>query len=455
MNFLARMWRTRWFRIPLTLSALVLFAGVSIAWIGILNYYESLTPPQFSVWTTEERDDFGFTSIDPISFHPIDLFSLQGSPLVFCSFILTTTNIAPKSKTLCAMAVVDLDRAKRIFYAEWTNTTVPKSPSSIIQEWNHLFIRNAFTVDGHPFIQLRKKREQLSPLLPPAISVWIPFIHPIYTRNFLFDTQGNAQAISEDSTLVIPRGYATNATLSPDPMRKTETRPQSVDLIEYQAKGLHRDIISTVKNLVINRPSFPRKIAEHCYLIADDQNRDFYLVQTQPPLARRFNFSDVFQMTNSIDSITQSTPCHSLTLPTDPFPLFCLSSLGYPVFRIHFDRLEKGEVRDIFELTGENYTLKPFVAMRNNQVLLFDNADRYYRREEPNLELWMSEREDRFSQTGRFPPPKKIYTFLTKAQRYEVLDSERLLVSIDSAIWTIRWDGTDLKQVFPRVNKED
>jgi len=87
-------------------------------------------------------------------------------------------------------------------------------------------------------------------------------------------------------------------------------------------------------------------------------------------------------------------------------------------------------------------------------VLLFDNAERYYRREESNLELWMSEREDRFSQTGWFPAPRKMTTLPTNAQLYGVLDSERLLMAIDSAIWTIRWDGTDLKQVFPKVKEK-
>lgn len=448
-NFLTRIRRNRWFWIPMIHVVLVFFLAATIGWIHVLNYFDSLKPPQFTIWSTEERDDFGFSYTDPHNLYLTNMYSLNGSPLIACYFELAAKNFPTRDEKLYAMAVVDAVRAKRVFYAEWTNTSFQESQYSTKYKSDGLIIFNAFSKNGRPFFHAVKEHYHRLPLAPLAIPNWMPFIHLGYTRHFLLDTQGNAQSLSIDSFSPLPRGYATISSLPVPKTRESVNTPQSIDLIEYQADGLQLREIGYAANLKGVWTSYTQRISEHGYIIANFVDKDFFLVQTQPPLARQFNFTDLLPMTSAPNSIIQDIPYQLLTQPTDPFPLIVLTSSGFPVFHIKLDRLEKGEVRDIFTLAGENYAFAPKTAIHENRALLFDGF--IEGQVQNGYALWISKREDRPSSAMWFPPPQIAYTFLTQARFYQPLDSERLLVDINSEIWTIRWDGTDLKKVFPRV----
>lgn len=129
-----------------------------------------------------------------------------------------------------------------------------------------------------------------------------------------------------------------------------------------------------------------------------------------------------------------------------------------PILRIHIDKITNGPLSEIVEFIGNCDEYLPQQAIANDSVILF-NENHY---------LWGYDFNP--------PQPKSTWTYsiarfqdrshlgsietITAALPHETtdyisrsdfpFDDDHFLLAFDKAFYTLRWDGTEIKRVFPR-----
>ncbi|MEW6235679.1 MAG: hypothetical protein AB1656_09860 [Candidatus Omnitrophota bacterium] len=128
---------------------------------------------------------------------------------------------------------------------------------------------------------------------------------------------------------------------------------------------------------------------------------------------------------------------------------------GFPVFEIQAAAVTSKDVKKIFKLIGYKHAHRPFAAAQNNEVVLF--ADYEWDSDVYNEGFHLKKEELYYSSRRLNRTPGAIsgeYHAVSLPQGFkffskQTIDGKYLIFYSDNALWRMRWNGENLKKVFP------
>ncbi|MBN2326384.1 MAG: hypothetical protein JXR73_04455 [Candidatus Omnitrophica bacterium] len=232
-------------------------------------------------------------------------------------------------------------------------------------------------------------------------------------------------------------------------------------LLQYQLRGNDLELNgewNEIGDSLMQLCSLPN----HGFVFTNQRRKTIVFLQQKEPRIRSFGLQSVFAdlpalpdeggLQDSLSSLSwQLIP---LSVGSKSPMLAYFLAPGFPIFEIHLDRLAAGSEKEVFRFLGFSPYCRPFVSLRQNQVLLFSNT-LMRRSRDLSVDAPLFACEKRASgwpvEYGMLFQPQPISLPASIQRICEIpLDDEHLLGCSREAFWRIRCDGAAADPVFTR-----
>lgn len=438
----------------------LVFTFLVILGLGFVASY-IFDPPYRPAITIEatEADDFGIPRELLSGYELQSLKPLAHSPYVYCQFASPEKNDSMDRRIHVWGFLIDTARGRRILSVKWDNFRLwPR-------EEQEIRLTESFVMNGEPqllfacfhiaypdwFTRIRGKYSSLERSLG-----WLFVRHP--TTQYQVVRSG------------ILRKYRTYPKILYPSSQVADTFTGGDSSIGFMSEFIFSSGHFMKKNSW-NGAKLPFScvpVENRAYLGMDLGKKAFiFFLRDDPPSVREVAWEAIYTLYPQLRREKVESRAHSMqppqiapltTQPGQPCLLF-VSELppARPVVEIQADQLAAGSPRDIFKIVGDFLPIPPLAAMRNNEILVF--APRI--NTQPDIigaeTLFVTEREKNpdgsWGRFGMEPTAVPLPPSPSPRQFSRVpLDAEHLLFYRDQALWTVRWDGMEEKQVFPPVH---
>lgn len=439
--------------------------------IPVVTVYMSRLPPlKFDALSTEERDNLD----DIPTFHLLNsqkefyslekCYPLANAPYVYCHFINDLTDKDSKGfRFQFKDKVIDIDKGKIVLGFDWENW----SPKVDYNRYSRSQVENKglYLSNNQPqFLLTRQARhipDFVQTLGDPFESVLRHLVRPRWEM-WTVDLSGKTTKLTEPPEFF----YYDQSSFQPIDFTKVLAIGSNL-LYEYEIQnGALKETHHWPEPVLVTCPLFHLPDGGYLY---NKWNKNSVLILHR-------NAPQTIQL--SLDSLVKLLPS-----PPDHFPkklilvpitfakgttvLAYLHAPNYPIFEIRLDRLEEKALENRVRFLGYGVNWKPQIALNDNRTILFHQADiaipqkdgtylfpKYYKVGNFFAYNLSYAQTDSLPQSPTIDSASSFVSYLLPDPLLDVsnipLDDSRLLAHTETTFWTFKWDGTDIRQVFPR-----
>lgn len=429
--------------------------------VGALSYL-LCSPPPFSLanFSKTEFDNWDAISLD--RYHLTSVYPVGGLPYIYCEFQRPgdLEDRARKVNTGRNKAVlIDWKIGKIVFQGDWDMFSIiggGLSDSSYDADCKGLYLEN----EKPRLLFSRNVRVvpdflKWSGILPDFFfGFMVKLNHELWTA----DLEGNLTKLKDSSS---PYLYSQTSRRS---LKQSHALGMSWDLLaEYEIREgklrkTHRwPEIVHVASIII-------QLLDGGYLLNQPGLKCCAFLHREHPQIVKFDYASLLKLLPVIpphEEINEALIPIS-TAKTNSL-LAYLAIPGYPIFEFKTDKFEQPEIKEKVRFLGFGGDCRPFWAFDENRQIVFirnrfEQANDTFR--------WNFSRPEfvchRIStaQTDRLPQDviANATSYFTQHILPEPLvfmnaiplDDAHLLAYQDKTFWSVKWDGTDIQQIFPR-----
>lgn len=445
----------------ITLFALIIFAILG----GIVAYQKWIANSDhldFPTISNEKLD--GFEAVNPNEYE-IYVRPVYSSPYIRCGFSKRLNADEDEERKKVIEYIIDIEKGETIFHAEWVNESEihRNSNSRSNRSWSFhpRFINNELKINFYydqyePFKSVLLPFQTHSTVLREEQSfneMWIlndnyKFVQIPNHLSRVFSKQlpNSSQffyAGIEDQTQEFPP-YTYHIAIYDFINNTFNLARQWKTKFKLQYKGdywflsqLKSDIFLAHNNTV------------HTSIFVVDNDEMPYRIIDWSERAGLANQTDLFQFR-----------FRTLTNPGDETSLLYMEK-EKTVYEVDYDQLIDGSFEETFKPVLQNLEKYPWFVFDHDRFILFQNPDIYqedydnpfhgYQIEEhPFAYYERTVNED--GTFGAFSTEQKTITVDETPRKYcyNPLDNEHILYISEGAIWSMKWDGTEHKKLFPK-----
>lgn len=201
--------------------------------------------------------------------------------------------------------------------------------------------------------------------------------------------------------------------------------------------------------------AFITPLRNHHYLMFDFQNRRYNFFRFSKKESSRFFTKPELDGLLSVNRVPNQYGIYKIKSAdfSDQPELIKFSADGKTIniCAVHEEQIEKGELKDIFELLGVEIQMTPDMVLENNNVLI--EMKQLNVNHKPKLYYLKREMDDngKLIWLETVPTEIQLPDYIERVSRYPY-DDTHILMYGNNALWTMKYDGTELQQIFPKVD---
>lgn len=196
-------------------------------------------------------------------------------------------------------------------------------------------------------------------------------------------------------------------------------------------------------------------LRNHHYLMYDFHNSRYNFYQANKKESSRFITKQDLDGLLPVKGVTNQTAINKIRsaefLDKPNLIKFSHDKKTNNICAVHEDRIGNGEIKDIFEVVGTEIQMNPDMAFDHNRVLV--EVKQLNMEHRPKMYLTERKQDSNGKQNMFDPSPTeiKLPEYIEHISRHPY-DDMNILMYGNNALWTMKYDGTELKQIFPKVD---
>jgi len=433
------------------------------------NRLDQMSSLAFDSLTTNETNDVGpFNSPENEDCKNLSLltefYPIPQSPYIYCHFVFFFTASENSNNKYDVDIVIDIEKGKRVLRAEWKNYNFSKG--NMRRYHKYVFNYGALqTNDGLCLVYTRSE----NPI--PARKQKLGFLVDLFLNNpsspnkeiWTLNLQGELKKIVNVPTF--------------------DLRPR----LFYRSFDISR-LAGKINNLSKKNELHDYKIENDSLVQSDQWNEDYdgqflfglpgggYLINKKAEKCVTYllpgeSESVVIPRNVLLEKLPQTPTLPKLVMwipistQKGPACLAYLDAPHFPIFEFHLDQRNDRAVEDWVKFIGYGNEMRPIMTMENNQIILFASAKKemqrdilewpkYWNKNNMLTSKYFTLPTRALPQTpGGQPSERIIFHVLPQPiEQYCIIPlcDDRLLGYGFGAFWSFCWDGSDIRQLFPR-----
>ncbi|MEW6236851.1 MAG: hypothetical protein AB1656_15825 [Candidatus Omnitrophota bacterium] len=430
---------------------------------------------------SENEDRKNLTIPTLMEFYPI-----PHTPYIFCSFVSLFTSNEKTIDTYNSDIVIDIEKGKRILRAD--RSKISSSSGDKQQFKKYIFNYGVLQTDDGPCIFYKRSEKPI-----PTVNQKVGFLPDLLLNTSISSKEEFWTLNLHGELKKIVKIQSVNEIMRNSPFPTFEL------YMRQYYRFLDFSHIAGKKINQLKKSEFhDYKIEKDRLLQSDQWNEDYdgqflfglpgggYLInkkaekclnillhgESQAITIPRNVLLDKLPQTPTLPKLVMWIP---ITSQKGPVCLAYLDAPYFPIFEFHLDQRKDHAVGDWVKFIGYGNEMRPIMTMENNQIVLFTSAYEEMHRDIlqwPKYQIgglfWPKYHyENDFYSSGFSALPTRALPQIPGGQPAEriiplilpspinlisaiPLSDDRLLGYNDGVFWSFCWDGSDIRQLFPR-----